>query len=262
MVLLVLVFGLLFGSFVNALVWRLKNKRNWVQERSECVHCGHKLTAKDLIPVVSWLLLKGRCRYCKKPISYQYPVVEIMVSALFVWSYLHWPSEITGMVIVHFCLWLVLLVVLSALIVYDFRYMLLPNKLVTAAGIVTALWIIINTLFGEHSYAPIIDSFLGLLSFGGLFYLMFQISNGKWIGGGDVKLGFVLGAWLASPLLSLLAIFTGSVVGLLLTPILTSKKLSMKSRIPFGPMLIVGTVIATLYGSKLVDAYNQFTVGL
>lgn len=263
MVLFILVLGLLFGSFVNALVWRLKNKRDWVHERSECVRCSHKLAAIDLVPVVSWILLAGKCRYCKKTISSQYPVVEILVSALFVWSYLQWPAEITGIVIAQFCLWLGLLAILSALVVYDFKYMILPNKLVASAGIITFIWILINALFGMHSAKPIYDSLFGLLSFGGLFYILFQVSNGKWIGGGDVKLGFVLGAWLANPLMSLLAIFIGSLFGLLLTPMLThSKKLSMNTRIPFGPMLIMGTLVATLYGSKLVNMYNQFTIGL
>ena len=263
MVLLILVLGLLFGSFVNALVWRLKNKRDWVHERSECVHCGHRLAVLDLVPVVSWLVLRGRCRYCGKAISLQYPLVEIMVSSFFVWSFLCWPSGFTGIGILQFCTWLILLVILSALIVYDIRYMLLPNKLVLAAGLVTVIWVIAKAVIVKQSITPIVDSVLGLLSFGGLFYLMFQISKGKWIGGGDVKLGFVLGAWLANPLLSLLAIYTASILGLLLTPIMTkSKRLSMKSKIPFGPMLILGTIIATLYGSKLAEMYSRYTMGL
>src|SRR5438105_4077844 len=88
--------GLAFGSFINALVWRIHEKKDWVRQRSQCPHCGHKLAAKDLVPVISWLALRGRCRYCGKPISLQYPLVELAMAAVFISSYYFWPGGVAG----------------------------------------------------------------------------------------------------------------------------------------------------------------------
>ncbi len=99
---LLFVCGLVLGSFVNALVWRIREKRTWVNDRSECVHCHHKLAPLDLIPVVSWLFLRGVCRYCKKPISIQYPLVELATGALFVLSYLLWDYGFDSWGLVRF----------------------------------------------------------------------------------------------------------------------------------------------------------------
>ncbi len=107
LVILILGFlGLCFGSFVNAAVWRIKNKRDMVKDRSECVHCHHKLSGLDLVPVVSWLSLKGQCRYCKKPID-DSPLVELGVAAYFVASYIFWPYGLSnGLEIAQFVFWL------------------------------------------------------------------------------------------------------------------------------------------------------------
>ena len=94
-VLILFVFGLIFGSFVNAYVWRFKKRKNWVSERSICPNCKHVLRAKDLVPVLSWLSLRGKCRYCKKPISAQYPAVELFTALLFALSYAFWPYSLT-----------------------------------------------------------------------------------------------------------------------------------------------------------------------
>jgi prepilin signal peptidase PulO-like enzyme (type II secretory pathway) len=229
--------GLCMGSFVNALVWRMKKNKDWVRERSVCVNCKHVLAARDLIPVISWVSLRGKCRYCHKPISPQYPLVELLTALLFIISYLLWPlAGVEG--IASLSLWLILIVILVALSVYDIKYMLLPNKLVTAAGIVTVGYILARTALSGDSFGVIIGSGLGLLSFGGLFWVLYQISDGKWIGGGDVKLGFVLGAWLGSISLSLLAIFVASLVGSLIAVILLALKRANSPRVyPLGRCL-------------------------
>ncbi|MFZ1812597.1 MAG: prepilin peptidase, partial [Candidatus Saccharimonadales bacterium] len=122
--------GLCFGSFVNALVWRIRKKRDIVRERSECTHCHHILAWYDLVPVVSYLLLRGRCRYCRKPID-DTPLTELATALLFVISYLAWPYQLAtvadwSLVV----LWLVLLVGLVALADYDIRWYLLPDVIV------------------------------------------------------------------------------------------------------------------------------------
>jgi len=116
MVVLVALFvlGLVFGSFVNALIWRVHKKKDIISGRSQCVKCGHRLAAKDLVPVLSWLALRGRCRYCKKPISWQYPIVEIALGLVFAASYHFWPVTLSGGQWLLFVTWLTVSVGLLA----------------------------------------------------------------------------------------------------------------------------------------------------
>jgi prepilin signal peptidase PulO-like enzyme (type II secretory pathway) len=252
------VLGLCLGSFVNALVWRLKHNRNWVSERSECVECHHVLAPVDLIPVVSWLLLRGKCRYCKKPISPQYPIVESLTAVLFVISYLFWPLPLhEWFQIVHFGFWLVSIVFLVALFIYDLRWYLLPDKLtypLIAIGLIDAL---VRLIWIEHATGldVILSLVYGLLPLAGFYGLLFLISKGRWVGLGDVKLGVFMGlmlGWEGALVTLLLANVIGTIV---ILPGLLSKRLSRTSRVPFGPFMVIGFLIAGLFGGKLVDWY-------
>src|SRR5688572_14928277 len=118
MILMLVLAGLVLGSFVNALVWRLHVRRDWVRDRSECPHCHHKLAALDLIPVLSWLMLRGKCRYCGKPID-DSPLTELALPALFVVSYIFWPQPLVGVGLFEFVLWIVFLTGFLALAIYD-----------------------------------------------------------------------------------------------------------------------------------------------
>lgn len=260
---ILLVLGLAFGSFVNALVWRLHEGRDWVHERSECVHCHHILAPQDLIPVLSWLSLRGRCRYCHKPVSVQYPLVEAATAGLFVLSYLVWPAELQGAQTVVFGLWLVMLVGLMALLVYDLRWMLLPNKLIfplLGVAVIQALVVAASSGAVLHTLANIV---LAVLVGGGIFYVLFQLSDGKWIGGGDVKLGFLLGLLVTTPARSLLVIFLAAVLGSLVSlPLLFSKRLKRTSTIPFGPFLIIGGMVVVLCGGQILHWYTSIFLGI
>lgn len=258
-VLIVAIVGLALGSFVNALVWRLRTKRNWVSERSMCPHCKYELAAKDLIPVLSWLSLRGKCRYCKKPISAQYPAVELLTMILFISSYLFWPYELVGLVAVcAFVVWLACLVVLIGLLVYDLKWMLLPNNLVAT---LTGLSVIYACLLAATvSWRQLFISLGSGLLFFGLFWVLFQVSSGKWIGGGDVKLAFPLGVLVGGFAEVFLLIFLASLIGTLyVLPGLASKNIKAKSKLPFGPLLIIATVIVVLFGHSLIQWYmNDF----
>lgn len=262
---ILLVWGLCFGSFVNALVWRIhkqskagkknKDKYSISKGRSMCVDCGHILSAKDLVPIFSWMSQKGKCRYCKKPISWQYPVVEVATALLFVASYVFWPNEFGGWETLSFAIWLSALVGLIALFVYDLRWMLLPNRVVFPLIWVGIASVSISVL-QEKSIMPVVDAGLAVLVGGGLFYVLFQVSNGKWIGGGDVKLGFVLGLLVGLPLQTALMLFIASILGTIVTiPLLATKKVGPKTRIPFGPFLITATIIVCLFGHDIADWY-------
>lgn len=248
--------GLAFGSFVNALVWRIRHKRDFVSERSECTHCHHVLAWNDLIPVLSWLLLRGKCRYCHKKID-DSPVVEATTALLFVLSYVVWPFGFAEAGVALFILWLVALVMLVALAVYDIRWYLLPDKLVFPLVVVGLVTGITRFYFVEEAgiAETLLQMIIGVLVISGLYFVLHQLSNGKWVGFGDVKLavfiGFVLG-WQSA----LLALFLANLIGLaVVLPLLITKKIHAKSKIPFGPFLIIASFVAFLWGEKIISWY-------
>lgn len=250
--------GLCFGSFINALVWRLHEKRDFVSERSECIHCHHVLAWYDLIPVLSWLQLTGKCRYCKKPISPQYPVVEMVTMLLFVGSYFLWPYEFSTISIILFIGWLVTIVFLVALAVYDIKWMLLPDKLTfPLIGLGTMLGLLLA--YGVMRLS-LIDSLLfigyGLLSIGGLYYALYILTKGQGVGFGDVKLGIAMGL-MGGWKVGLITVMLANVIALLFVlPGMMSGSVKFKSRIPFGPFLIIGFIIAYMAVGPIVSWYE------
>lgn len=271
---ILVILGLCFGSFVNALVWRLrqqslpKHKRAATDKdllittgRSMCPHCKHTLAWYDLLPVLSWIGLGGKCRYCNTPIGIQYPLVELSTAALFTASYVLWTlnlvlSDSTLIAFAIFGIWLVSLVSFMALIVYDIRWMLLPNKIVFPLIGLGAITVLLRSLQGSDPLGIIISAIGGLLVAGGIFYVVFQVSNGSWIGGGDVKLGFALGLFIGSPVLAFLMLFGASVLGLIFAlPGVLLKKSQFSSKIPFGPFLIISSIATVLVGQCILDWY-------
>lgn len=263
LIVVLIVLGLAFGSFVNALVWRLHEKsqaknKNRLGElsimhgRSMCPDCRHRLSWQDLIPVLSWLSLKGKCRYCKKPIPSQYPLIELITTGLFVASYLFWPNLDQPHTWLIFLIWLPLLTTLVALLLYDLKWMLLPNKLVAWAFGLSVVQLGLRVGFSDHKISVILQAILSAVVLGGLFYLLFIISEGKWIGGGDVKLGVVLGLVVGRPSLAVGVLFLASLLGTIYSlPQLLNHKLKTSSKIPFGPFLIIATLVVYLFGSSL-----------
>lgn len=284
-ILAVAVFGLCLGSFVNALVWRLheqetraKKKQTKIAKlknedlsitkgRSMCPHCHHTLAAKDLVPVLSWLWLRGKCRYCRKPIP-DSPLVELSVMVLAVMSYVAWPHEgllWTTAEIASFSLWVVLLTGFVALTVYDLRWYILPDRIVLPLTAIGAVFAIVFALTQDEVAAALYGSFVGALVIGGLFYGLFQISKGTWIGGGDVKLAPLLGLISGSLSGAVLMLFIASLSGTiysLLYGFVKKQKVTGTTRIPFGPFLILGTIVVFLWGQSLIDWYGDFLTGL
>jgi len=269
------VLGLCFGSFINALNWRLHTQAarrepakrakhdltsaqlSMVKGRSMCSHCHHPLATKDLVPLFSWLWLRGKCRYCKHPIE-DSPLIELALPLLFVASYVWWPYDFTAQGIFLLVCWLLALIALMALLAYDLRWMLLPNKIVfplIGLGVVQVLG---QLLFFDAGSSYLVQVLLSVAVAGGIFYVLFQLSDGKWIGGGDVKLGYALGLFIGSATQACLMLFIASLLGIVAAlPGMLQHKLSVKSRIPFGPCLIVATIIVILFGQSLLDGYWQ-----
>lgn len=272
MVILVLfLLGLCLGSFINAFVWRFheqtkskktKKELSILRGRSMCVHCKHRLAAIDLIPLFSWMGLRGKCRYCEKPISWQYPLVELMTALIFIVSYAVWPYgfELAGMV--QFGFWLVTLIFFMILAVYDLKWMLLPNTIVYPLIGLSLVGVFTQAII-QSDWSVIFGAFWGALCLFGLFWFLFQLSNGKWIGGGDVKLSAALGLIVGGPVEAMLVIFLASLMGMFVSvPLMVRGKKSMTSKVPFGPFLLAGTIVVVLFGERMIDWYTKTLLGL
>lgn len=278
-IVLLLVLGLSLGSFVNALVWRLHeqatgSKRKGrgtgkkkaitpadlsiMKGRSMCTHCHHELAPKDLVPVISWLSLRGKCRYCHKQIGSQYPLVELATAALFIVSYIWWPLIFNTMGSVNFGVWLVILTGFVALLVYDLRWLILPNRITYPLILLAALLALANITLFHGGMNLVKDTILSVVIAGGLFWALFEISKGKWIGGGDVKLGLLIGLLVAEPMQAFLMLFTASLIGtVVVLPGMATKRLTASSKVPFGPFLIVAAMAVKLFGAGVISWYRR-----
>jgi prepilin signal peptidase PulO-like enzyme (type II secretory pathway) len=273
---LLVVYGLCFGSFVNALVWRvyaqsdlklkkklLSDKGNHVdlsifKGRSVCPNCRHRLSPIDLVPVLSWIELGGKCRYCKNSISIQYPIVELITCFLIVFSYIEWPKAMTGSQIAIFIIWMFTTVGLVALSVYDIKWKLLPNRILYPTAALAMAMATIVVISSSGPLKALLNVVGASLVGGGIFYVLFQVSAGRWIGGGDVKLGAVLGLVVGKAENSLLFIFLASIIGSVISiPLLIGGNLKRNSSIPFGPLLIAGAYIAMLFGTNIINWYTR-----
>lgn len=259
--LILFIVGICLGSFANAAVWRIKHKKDMLLERSECTKCHYKLAWYDLIPVLSWVFLQGKCRKCHKPISAQYPIVELAVGAFFVASLAFWPYGFdTVNHLVQFGIWLSAGVALAILFVYDLRWLILPDRVIfPLIGLGAAMATLLAVDSDSISY--FIFGLLGSVAIlSGFYFLLYVISKGKWVGFGDIKLGLALALLLADWQLALLAFFLANLIGtLVFAPALATGKIKRTAHIPFGPFLIAGFVIAGLFGQAIIQWYMVLT---
>jgi leader peptidase (prepilin peptidase)/N-methyltransferase len=244
---IVALFGLLVGSFLNVVIVRLPRGRSLVAPRSACPACGAAIAWHDNIPVLSFVLLRGRCRACDAPISWRYPAVELATAALFALAYARFGPGLDLAVA---------LPLVSALIVItgiDLSHQIIPD-VITLPGIAAGLAVALAT--GRVSW---IDSGLGILVGGGVFWAILRASllltGREGMGGGDVKLGAMLGAFLGWKVV-LLSIFLAVVLGGALAVALLSLRVAgRKDPIPFGPFLAAGGVTGLLWGEHVITWY-------
>lgn len=256
--------GAAFGSFSLVLAWRMHDGRDWVKGRSACEECGHELSALDMVPILSWLFLRGKCRYCKKPFSKQLLFAELLLGTILASSYAFWPFSLNSVLeYLLFVIWLLICVLLSALFWYDLRWYLLPNKLVYPLLGLSVVFSVLRGFIVDFSFIEVVVlPILAAALLSGLFYAMFTVSKGKWIGFGDVRLAVPLGLILANPINAWLMLFFASILGIVATlPGIVSGKTKLQSKIPFGPLLIVASIIVFLGGEKIVNWYTQL-IGL
>ena len=250
--------GAVFGSFAGAVTYRLKAKKDWVRARSQCESCGHQLSGLDLVPILSWLGLRGRCRYCGQKIGISNLLIEVLLGLVFAASYIFWPQDLAGGQWLLFVTWLAASIGLAILALYDFRWMILPNKVlyptlyVALAGRLAYVLLYSNRI--SHDLMQLV---LSVAVASGLFWAIYIGSKGKMIGFGDVRLGLVTGTLLAEPQKAALMIFFGSLLGSLFAiPSLAAKKTTLSARLPYGPFLIAATVMVMLFGDSIIDWYR------
>ena len=253
------VLGAAMGSFAGAVAWRLEKGRDFVRERSECEHCHHVLGWLDLVPVASWLWLRGRCRYCGKPIGVSPLVLELGLATAFVLSYVAWPYGWGALGVLLFVTWLISLVLLTILFVYDVRHSLLPDVLVWPLAVIGAVGFCLLMLLREVPYGQWpLEVLLALLPISGVYGLLYVASGGRWIGFGDVKLGVFMGlvlGWQGGLLALLIANYLGFFWVL---PSLLRGRLNRSARMPFGPYLILATFIVFLWGAQVLNWLADF----
>jgi len=253
----IFIFGLIIGSFLNCVIWRVYKEESFLFGKSYCPHCRHDLNVLDLIPLLSYLFLKGKCRYCGKRISIQYPLVELAAALLFVFVYFQF-GPVTGLFSFNFfqvIFWWMMASFLIAIFVFDSRYYIIPDEIIYPAIVVSMLWVLYSFSFGVFDKGEVIHILLSSLGASLFFFLIWFFSKGIAMGFGDVKLAVLMGLLLGWPNI-IVGLFLGFLFGAIIgTVMVLLKKKGLKSEIPFGPFLLIGTFIALFWGEKIIDWY-------
>lgn len=262
---IVFIFGLIFGSFTNVLVLRFQTGESLVTRGSRCFSCSRRLEWFELLPIFSYIVLRGKCRSCKSRISIQYPLVEFGTGILFLllfWKFLALYSLGGGGGIGNFGIAYVLFLLaawytLWLASLYDLRHMILPDRFLAFALFFSIAAFILNYALPVLRSAPLDGLYqfaAGILAFLFFFTLWF-ISRGRWIGLGDAKFAFILGT-LLGPVMLLLSIILSFFIGTIFSfGLLAFGKARMKTKIPFGPFLFLGGLASFLSGSAILESY-------
>jgi len=240
-------FGLILGSFMNVCIYRMPLKKSIVRPPSHCPHCGERIRFYDNIPVISYLLLMGKCRYCRQAISWRYPAVEAIAGCLSLALFIRFGF---GYQYFLFLLFVTILVTISFI---DLRHKIIPDA-ISLPGIALGLG---SSFFLPH--ITWVDSLVGVVAGGGILFLVAVIyerfTKKEGMGGGDIKLLAMIGAWMgwrSLPLILLVSSLSGSIIGFVY--LLSSGK-GYRARIPFGPFLSLGALIFFFFGRDLVTWY-------
>jgi leader peptidase (prepilin peptidase)/N-methyltransferase len=242
--------GLVIGSFLNVVIWRVPRGESIVRPPSHCPSCGHEVRPRDNVPVVSWLLLRGRCRDCHAPISSRYPLVELATGVVFVLLALRIGLEW------ELPAYLYLGAIGVALAMIDIDVKRLPNAIVLPSYVVGAVLLGTSSLL-VGDYGALLRAGIGLAAMGAAYLALAVLWKGS-MGLGDVKLAGVLGlylgytGWSALAVGSISAFFLGGIFGLAL---ILLRKTTRKSGIPFGPWMVLGAWVGILFGNLIWNGY-------
>lgn len=274
MVLIFFIAGLIIGSFLGAANYRLKTAEDIVFKRSYCPICKHEIRWYDNIPLLSFVVLFGRCRDCRKYISWEYPLIELMTGVLFAGAALKFFGSsvlgISGIIsgavsantVLDMSFLLFAVCYLMLIFWHDYDYMLIPDAVVYPAIVVTLFYQAYkytqSPLGIADFHSPLTGALVAALGAALFFFFLIWISKGKWIGGGDVKLGFLAGlivGWPKILFVFFLTYLTGSVVSLALIAL---KKKTWKSQIPFGPFMVAAILIVLFFSDQIQFWANRY----
>lgn len=237
--------GTCIGSFLNVCIFRLPNDESIVFPASHCPNCNNKLKAYDNIPILSFLLLAGKCRFCRTKISWQYPLVELATGILFALAAVRFGLSWNTLIA------LILISVSIVVSLIDLKIQIIPN-VISLPGIGLGL----AASLVPVSPVQFFNALTGMLLGGGIFYLVAVVSKGG-MGGGDIKLIAMFGAflgWQKCLLTIFVGVLLGSVVGIIL---MLLKRKGRKDPIPFGPFLCIGALVSLFYGQAIIRWYLQ-----
>lgn len=247
------ILGLIFGSFATVVAHRLPRDESVVAGRSRCPNCGRTITAVENIPVISYVVLRGRCRGCGARISPRYPLIELGAAVLFALAAWKFGFTAEAFVFAGFFWALVVLTVI------DFEHKLLPDRIVYPTFVIAWISLIAIALVRDD-LDRLVDAAIGAAAFGGFFFLVAFIYPAG-MGGGDIKLAFVLGTMLGFVegigvvLVGMfLSFLVGAVAGI---GVMVATGKGRKSQVPFGPFLALGTILAIFWGRPLLDEYTS-----
>ncbi|MBD3156376.1 hypothetical protein GF369_00965 [Candidatus Peregrinibacteria bacterium] len=254
------ILGTMVGSFLSVINYRIRhNKSGILFGRSECRHCRKKLTAFELIPLISYSISRGKCRHCGKSISPIYPLLELISGLLLLFLYMSYPfigvtyAGITffdGFLLLQYIYTAFVVLCLIGILFYDIEYLEIPELYTFPAIAIIFVWGIFSPTISLYSMA--LGGGLAALFFGG----QVMISKEEWLGSGDTQVGILMGLFLGWELF-LVALMVTYFLGLLITLLLMAlKKVNRKSKIPFAPFLVIGTLISLFYGSYLIELYT------
>ncbi len=238
--------GLCFGSFASVIIHRLYNEQGgFFMGRSKCPKCKHTLGPKDLFPVFSFLLSGFKCRYCRKPIPFTYPILELTMGTAFAIT-TYWAGIDNLWALSYFLFLTFIFVTISF---YDILYLEIPDSLSLPTIVLAGLAGVFVPLHPMGSLG------LGLAVPVAFFATLFLASRGRWLGGGDIRIGAIMGLVLGWPKI-LIGLFLAYLIGSLFSAIgLATRKIHLKSAIPFGPFLFLGTYIAMIWGDQIMNWY-------
>ncbi len=253
--LVVFILGLIVGSFINAWVWRVRHNKSIVIGRSQCPKCNHRLAAKDLVPLVSFAWLKGKCRYCKQKISWQYPIVELANGLLFVAIvYYFQPNSLISTITT--ILWCLATVFLISAFVYDLKYMQLPDRFMLPAIGIGVILLFVNAI--TYGLSTVVAQIIATAVFAGFYLALWLFSKGRLLGGGDIRIAVVMGLMLTVPQL-LVALFVAYLVGAIAGVVLIATKNKKRtSKVALAPFLIGGLYFGLFFGSQIATWYLSF----
>ena len=267
MVVLVIIFlfclGLIIGSFLNVVIYRTIHGEQWVKGRSRCDNCHKEIAWYDNLPLLSYILLKGKCRYCGKKIAVQHFAIEIMTGCLFVWWYaigfgFFRLAQAPHLYIQPF-FWLIVGILLLIIFVTDWLYQIIPDWANITLGALALSYRLYLGYSGAMQWRDVWLAIITGLGLAAFLLLLFAITRGRGMGLGDVKFAIVMGlllGWPRAAIAMFLAFVLGAVFGLIMIAL---KQKKLKERIAFGPFLIMGTAIALVWGETIWQNYLRWS---